>query len=189
MKKQSFAKVLFLFLISYVLLFVLSVFSSVSGFGGWNVSFDLSRIDYFYALAPVCGFFLMFFLIDWVEKYFDTRFTRSPWFGLMVFVLAVIAYYVALFWFYCNLFSLAQTSVCSPEGANQTYGFLARQVPVKNMVLDFLIGIPVQAVSGFFTGLLKTEFVGSFLSSPYILFVLSVLFGWASKLFLGRLDK
>ena len=173
-------KLIFLFLLSYAVLFMLGAFNQITGFGGWNFSADLSRLDFFYALPPISAFFFMYFLVGWIETYFETKFTRTVWFGFSLFILSIIAYYVSLFWFYCN--------ICSSEGANQTSQFLSQIVPIKNVLINFLTDFPIEFIGQFFNSLLSTQFVALFLSNPYIIFVLGAIFGWASRLIILRLD-
>jgi len=189
MENKNIGKLIFLFLISYVILFLLSVFNSISGFGGWAVTADLSKIDYFYVLAPISGFFFMFFLVSWAEKYFETKFLRNPLFGVLFLFLSVVAYYVSLFWFYCNLFSLAQTSVCSSEGSAQTTNYLSSLVPNNNLIANFFSDLPIDFIGGFFNSILRTQFMSLFLSGPYIIFILAALFGWVSRLILFKLEE
>jgi len=189
MENKNIGKLIFLFLISYAILFILSIFNSISGFGGWNVTLNLSKIDYFYVLAPVSGFFFMFLLVSWAEKYFETKFLRTPWFGALFFFLSVVAYYVSLFWFYCNLFSFNQTSICSSEGAAQTSSFLSNITPNNNLIANLLSDLPIDFIGGFFNSILRTQFMSLFLSGPYIIFILGALFGWASRLLLFKLEE
>lgn len=179
-------KLVFLFLVSYAFLYFLSINNQWTGFGSWNLSLDFSRIDYFFALAPVCGFFFMFLLFDWIEAYFETKLTRTPWFLALILSLSLVAYYVSLFWFYCNLFSYSQATFCSPQGSTQTLAFLAQQTPNNNIVANFLSDLPIDFLGKFFGSFLRAQYFGSLLSSPYVVFILSVCFGWASRLFLGK---
>ena len=182
-------KIFFLFLVSYAIIYMLSVFTGLTGFGGWNLSADISRIDYFFALAPIVGFFFMFFLVDWIEGYFDTKFTRTAWFAVLIIAMSVVAYYVAVFWLYCNLFSMQQVTFCSPLGASQTSSYLSSQTPNNNLIANFLSDLPIDFLGKIFGSMLRTQFSASFFSSPYIVLVLGALFGWAARLLSDKLPK
>ncbi|GEM_PF-2029627 len=182
-------KVMFIFLASYFFLFLLSVFNSSTGFSGWNISSDLSRLGFFYILIPIPGFFIMFFLFDWIEEFFETRFTRTFWFPLLIFVLGVVAFYIAVFWYFCNILSLNEGSFCSANGSSQTFGYLSGIADTRNILINFLSKSMPGFLSGFFASLLSTNFIATFLQSAYILFLLSLVFGWAGKMIYLKLQN
>ena len=189
MEKDVFLKVAFIFVVSYLSLFFLGALSGITGLHDWGFTIDIFRLDYFYFLIPVPGFFMLFFLIDWIEEFFETRFTRSLWFPVFFFLLGVLAFYIATFWLFCNLLSLNDNTACSSAGANNTFQFLLAVVDHKNVFINFLSTALPGFLSSFFSSLLKTNFVKLFLESAYIVFLLAGVFGWAAKMFYFRAVK
>lgn len=183
MEKDLFLKVVFIFVASYVLLFVLGALSSFTGLRDWGFTLDFFRLDYFFFLIPIPGFFIMFFLIDWIEEFFETRFTRRPWFVVFFLLLGVLAFYIATFWYFCNLLSLNDATACSSTGANNTFQYLSSVVDHKNAMINFLSTALPGFLSSFFSSLLKTNFVKLFLESAYIVFLLAGVLGWGAKMF------
>ncbi len=186
--KGIWQKILFIFLLSYVILYLLSAFNDLTGFSGWGLTLDIFRIDYLYYLMPIPGFFIIFFLIDWIEDFFQTKFTRTPWFPVSFFVLGLIAFYIAIFWYFCNLLSINDASFCSPAGSSNTLNFLSAVVPSQNVLISFLSTSLPGFLSGFFSSLLSTNFVKFFIESAYIIFLLAGIFGWAAKLVYFKLE-
>lgn len=186
MKKDTFLKVGFVFLASYAFLYVLGSLSSLTGMHNWGFTLDLFRLDYLYFLIPIPGFFMMFLLIDWVEEFFSTRFTRTAWFGVFFLCLAVVAFYVAVFWYYCNgiTLNMGEQSACSANGASQTIQFLSAKAPNSNILLNFLSGVFQP-----FSSILMTNFSKLFLESAYLVFVLAGILGWLAKLVYFRLES
>ncbi len=58
-------------------------------------------------VMPIVAFFLIFFLVDWVNKYFETSYALHPIFPALFFGLGLLAFYVALFWYNANFSQLA----------------------------------------------------------------------------------
>jgi len=58
---------------------------------------------------PAITFFLMFFLIDWANDYFETRQALHPLFPVLFLLLSVAAYFVALYWYLKNAYDLQGT--------------------------------------------------------------------------------
>lgn len=180
MNRDNAFKIGFIFIVSYIFLFLLSQLTDITGFTKWHASFDVFRLDYLFAFMPVAGFFFMFFLIDWIESFFETKFTRTPWFGVFILVLGLIAFYIASFWFFCNVFSFSANEACGQQGAKTTLDFLSTKVDSKNVIVKFLVGLPI--LGGFFGFFLGTNFFRLFLESAFILFLLSAVFGWLARL-------
>jgi len=60
----------------------------------------------FWAMS-LFGFFAVFFLVDWVNKEFETKLALNPFFPVIFFAVAFIAYYIALFWYMSNFATLS----------------------------------------------------------------------------------
>lgn len=180
-------KISFVFFVSYFVLFFLSSLSNITGLRGWGPFGDIFRIDYFFYLIPIPGFFMIFLLIDWIEEFFESKFTRTIWFPLLFFVLGFIAFYIASFWYFCNIFSSSDASFCSSNGSTQTFSFLSANAPSKNIVLNFLSnGLPF---SGILSPFLSSNIVRIFLESAFIVFLLAGILGWLSKLLYFKLEE
>ena len=59
-----------------------------------------------YVIMPFFGFFAVFVLVDWINEAFETKLGLSPAFPVTFFLLALLAYYVALYWYVANFASL-----------------------------------------------------------------------------------
>ncbi|MBI4044897.1 MAG: hypothetical protein HY392_04260 [Candidatus Diapherotrites archaeon] len=186
MNRDNALKIGFVFIVSYVFLFVLSSLSDLTGFRKWGLTTDIFRLDYMYALLPVAGFFFMFFLVDWIESFFETRFTRTPWFGVFVLVMGIVAFYIASFWFFCNVFGFSTNEACGQQGAKNTLEYLSANADTRNVIIGFLSGLP--GVGPFFGSFLGTNFFRLFLESAFVLFLLSAVFGWAARLIYFKLE-
>jgi UDP-N-acetylmuramyl pentapeptide phosphotransferase/UDP-N-acetylglucosamine-1-phosphate transferase len=57
-------------------------------------------------LPPIVGFFFTYFLINWIDDFFETKFSHSLWFPILVLFFSLLAEYIALFWNY-NFYSFA----------------------------------------------------------------------------------
>ena len=76
---------------------------------GWILEFmvvpRLLQSPMFYAL-PFFGFFALFFIVDWVNKEFDTKLALNPAFPALFFFISLAAYYLALYWYVSNFVEL-----------------------------------------------------------------------------------
>ncbi len=97
-----------LFLFSYGVLFALSavrdaVESAVGKIPVLNWFLPFPPFDSpMYFLLPVVGFFFIYFIVDWVNEYYETRFALSPWFLLLFVAVALVAFYISLFWLFAE---------------------------------------------------------------------------------------
>jgi len=95
---------LFLFIISFAVLFALSLGrNAIAGMVGTipflNLFLPLPAFDSpMYYLLPIAGFFFTYYIIDWANKYFETMLALSPLFLLLIVILSLLAFYIALFW-------------------------------------------------------------------------------------------
>jgi len=49
-------------------------------------------------LLPIVGFWMVFFLVDWIEKYYETRHAKSIVFPIVFFLFCMGALYIAIYW-------------------------------------------------------------------------------------------
>ncbi len=96
-------KVLFLFGLTYALLFALAVATPLRD---WEYNGSLFRMDWLAFLLPLPVFFLMYLLVGWLDKYFGNKTGHSPWIPVLLFALGLMAWYVVLFWYYKNVADL-----------------------------------------------------------------------------------
>jgi len=104
MELNRILKVIFIFIITYVILHLLSLFTPL---GNWGTFKGIFQFSYMYYFLPIPGFFLMYFLPPWYNKYFETNAANSPIFPLAFLAISIPAYYVALFWYYKNVADLS----------------------------------------------------------------------------------
>ena len=187
-------KLLLLFALSYLIIFFLANWASISnstditGLREWSFSSNIFMWDYSLFFLPIAGFFLMYLLIDWAESYFETKFMRSAWFPVFVIILSFVAFFLAVFWLECNLISMSTDpgtkSICTQKGAEATMGLLLQHANQNNILLK-----TTSSLLTFTSPWLSSNFTNEFLRSPYFMFVLGALFGWASKLILDKMDE
>lgn len=149
--KQGIAKAAVLFIISYALLFFLGRF-----FYAWDSPM--------FFLPPVVGFFFTFFLIDWVNEFFETDAGHKWYFPVLILVLAFLAEYITLFWYYGNIAQLSGKR------------------------LDVVFDLGAQSFSGTQEAV-KIGFVQQFKESAFLPFTLSCVLGWLSKIIIDQTQK
>ncbi|MEK7540334.1 MAG: hypothetical protein AAB558_03740, partial [Patescibacteria group bacterium] len=111
---------------------------------------------------------------------------RTPWFAVLILVMGIVAFYIASFWFFCNVFGFSTNEACGQQGAKTTLEYLSARIDTKNILINFLSGIP--GAGGFLASFLSTNFFGLFLQSAFILFLLSAILGWVAKLIHFKLE-
>jgi len=97
--KSNQFKVLAIFIVTYVVIFLLGNFTSVKN---WNVT-NFFQADYMAILIPIPAFFLTYFLMGWAEKTLETRAMHRIMFIPTLIITAIIAYWVQLRWYYWNI--------------------------------------------------------------------------------------
>jgi hypothetical protein len=137
-------KVLFLFLLVYAFIYILTIYSPLHtiAFSG-----NIFQTDYLFFSLPIAGYFMMYFAVGWLDSYFGNRFGHSPVVPVALIVLSIPAYFVVLFWYFQNLSQLA-----------------GQEYPVF-------------------------DFWQHFIDSPFIIFVISALGGWLSRIALDDFFK
>ncbi|MFH1224484.1 MAG: hypothetical protein V1676_01645 [Candidatus Diapherotrites archaeon] len=104
MDRNRYAKVLFLFALTYVIIYVLSVLTPMRD---WGPVKSIFQFDYMFYLLPVVGFGFLYMLPPWFNGYFGTKFASSPFFPLAYAAIAVAAYYVSMSWYMGNIAQLS----------------------------------------------------------------------------------
>ncbi len=118
----------FLFFLSWGVLFALgsanqALSQAFSGTPILNIFLPIPQFHSpMYLLMPVVGFFFMFFLVDWVNRFFKSRHGFSPLLPLLFFALAFIAFYIALFWYIGNYTLLAGRTLTLDEASRMFVG-------------------------------------------------------------------
>ncbi|MBU1930007.1 hypothetical protein KJ972_00735, partial [Candidatus Micrarchaeota archaeon] len=74
----------------------------------WGTSFFNAWVSPMHWLVPITGFFLAFFVYNWVEDYFEIK-LASWWVPILIIVLGLMAFYVNAWFYYCNGFTDIQT--------------------------------------------------------------------------------
>ena len=177
----------FLFVISYFFLYVVgsahsSLSQSVAGIPILNIFFPWAEFEsYMFFLMPVAGFVFMFFLVDWLNGFLKKKAGFSPTVPAVFFVLAILAFYVAIFWYAGNYAELQSNNqvkynlyICISEGQGECNTLVSEANKVlldKQVMFDETRLLQYSPVS--FPGRLK--------DGAYYLFVLAALFGWVSR--------
>lgn len=104
-------------------------------------------------IVPIAAFFLSFWLLDWVERFFEIR-VFVWWFPLLLVFLGLLAFYVNAWFYYCNGFTDISTAnvTCDSAGSKRA--------------LDFI----------------NTNFWNLLNKDAFFYFWLAVLFAWLSRL-------
>lgn len=100
MESSKMVKLAVLFLVSYFILYLLGLNTPMHDI---DFSPGLGMLDYMYVLIPLPGFFLMYFMIDWINDFYGSRAGSKPWLPLGLLALSIPAYFVALYFFYGNI--------------------------------------------------------------------------------------
>lgn len=135
----------FFFVFSYGILFAFGVAHSaigpiVSGIPVINIFLPLPELNSpMYLLMPVAGFFLMFFLIDWTNKFFNSRQGFSPLLPVLFFMLSLLAFYIAIFWYIGNYAQLSGSAL-KIEDANNLFATRLKESAYYIFVLSALLG-------------------------------------------------
>lgn len=171
----------FLFVISYAFLYIVSTFSEpissfITAVDTWvekipiinSIMFLVKSIlplpafssPMFY-LLPVVGFFTIYLLVDWINEQFKTKVASSVWLPLLFFVLCIVAFYIASYWYYCNAYSMSSSppAACSADG------------------------------SKFTSEMLSTNFSKLFRESAFDLFMWAGILGWLARFAIKELLK
>jgi hypothetical protein len=145
---KDWVKIAILFVVSYAVLWALGNFGLL---GKWDSPM--------FFLPPIVGFFLTYLAIDWLDGFLGGKAMHEWYFPVIVLILGFIAYYVALFWFWCNNFTQSGSAglpFCSSDGAKITLDFVGKN----------------------FISLLKGD--------AFLPFLLSIILGWISHLVVER---
>lgn len=89
-QNDSLPKLAVLFLLSYVILFLLGNIKGL--FHAWDSTM--------FFLPPITGFFFTYFLIDWIDEFFETNIAHQWYFSIIILLAALITEFITLFWFY-----------------------------------------------------------------------------------------
>jgi hypothetical protein len=188
--KIEFVRVLFLFAVSYILLFVLMAISVpahsalMALFDGLNFILPIfwpfqALVDMFlplwqwgnspmYYLVPIPGFFLMYYLIDWMEGYFKFSETEKKFFPVVFWLLVISSYFLVLMWYFHNMYQLSLSA--NPALVEQEITFWI-----------YMFGGIIKDGS-FWVGS-QFNFWYQLKNSAFLVFSLAAFLGWASRKF------
>lgn len=88
----------FLFVISYILLYIISI---VTPLKDWAIA-GPARLDYMLWFSPIVGFFFIFLLIPYLREDLGFGQTAIYLFPLVFAILAFLGYYTSVFWYFDN---------------------------------------------------------------------------------------
>ena len=188
--KIEFVRVLFLFVVSYVLIYALMAVSNpaysllnswleglnfvIPIFWPFQALLDMilplwqwDKSPMFY-LVPIPGFFLMYYLIDWMENYFKFSEREKKYFPLVFWLLVISSYFVVLMWYFHNMYQLslaANPALVEQEVSFWTYMF-------GGLLKD-----------GSYWGGSQFNFWYYFKTSAFLVFSLAAFLGWVSRKF------
>ncbi|MBI4210532.1 MAG: hypothetical protein HY544_03440 [Candidatus Diapherotrites archaeon] len=158
-------KLLFLFALSYIAIFIISNISPDSfGFRRWVFSGDLWKLDYELFLVPVFGFFAIYYLVPWLKQGLGFGDVFISIFPIVFTLFSYIAFTLSVFWYYASQIYLAYQGIGFPAEA-KCFLFLCFDV------------------SPF-----KLDYWQIFANSHFFYFVLAGLLGWLSWLVLEHLE-
>jgi hypothetical protein len=98
----------FLCILTFVILAVLNAANPVlSEIPVLGLFLTLPRFESpMFIAMPLFGFFGVFFLVDYLNRSFDTELAMTPLLPLTFFGLGLLAYFVALYWYMANFAAL-----------------------------------------------------------------------------------
>ena len=158
---SSHLRALFIFILSYILLYLLSQFlSQPLGILKWDLKMapgsflpDFSVLDYSLLLVPVVGFAFIYFLIPYLRSEFGFGKNFIYAFPIIFSIASYLAFIVAVYWYVDNNAKLSGT----------TFDVLAQQ-----------------------TGL---DFLKLFFASHFFYFVLAGVLGWFARILIEHFSE
>jgi len=170
-------KLIFLFLLTYLVLYFLPAITKAINpevaLHEWGFTLNPSMLDYTFFLMPFVGFFFIYFLIDWINEFFETNFASSVYFPLLFVVLCFLAFYVQLFWYYSNIASL-QNAQAIAQGSNVKYVLDISLSPACQQVIELL-----DPANNLYT--YRICFWNTLRADAFFVFIFSGLAGWISR--------
>jgi len=170
-------KALIAFVLSYALLFALQALLSGFGIlGSWS-----NNITFY--LYPIPGFFFAYLSIDWIAEFFETKIVKKPWFVIIFIILALLAWHVALTFYFQNNIVLELRQNQQYLNGGEIQFSAACKIPAlqegmtRNETLESF---------GIAHCLTAQDFVNQFKASAYLVFILSAILGWASNLLIRK---
>ena len=193
LSKNKYVIAAFLFVISYFFLYVVgsahsSLTKAVAEIPVLNIFFPWAEFEsYMFFIMPFAGFVFMFFLVDWLNGFLKKKDGSSPVVPFVFFVLAILAFYVAIFWYagnYADLQSNTQVKynpyICISESQAECNKLVneANQILIdKRVMFDETRLLQYRPVS--FSDRLK--------GGSYYLFVLGGLLGWLTRFIVHKI--
>ncbi len=158
MEREKMAKLGFLFVVSYALLYFIGLF--LPQLHNWNFTGNFAQMDYMFFLLPIVGFFSGYFLVEWVNKYYETNFGSTIGFPILVLALAIPAYYVQLQWYFNNIINLTDAYI--------------------------KVALYIGAQPAADPGVMFIDFSQMLLDSVFLPFTLAIILGWVAYIILNR---
>jgi len=97
-------KVLFIFILSYLAMFILSIISPLNDM---NFFAGFDKLDYSLLLLPIVGFFFIYLLIPWLKKELGFGDTFVYSFPVIFAIGGYFAFFVAINWYFANQATLS----------------------------------------------------------------------------------
>jgi len=173
----------FLFVLFFILLKALNVASgmvnSIPFLNVW-LSLFFTVPDPLYSpmffVMPIAGFFFIFFIIDWANRYFNTKHALNPIFILLFFFLCFFAFYVALFWYNNNYAEMANQKllICVSDNIG---GPFATCNDITNSLIE----------QGKFNEFMIVDFWQRLHGNAFMLFAWAGVFGWVTRFAIGKI--
>jgi len=154
MNKERAAKIIVLFIVFYAVLYFLPYLTPLHKWDFWGIT----RADYTFFLIPIPGFFFLYFLIDWIDKFFETESGHTPVLPLIFVILSFIAFYAQLYFYWGNFASLQGGST---------------------KVIIWLFSQPTATECA---GNICLDYFNYLVSSAFLVFVFAGIFGWLSHM-------
>ncbi|HLC92187.1 MAG TPA: hypothetical protein VJH23_00605 [archaeon] len=163
-------KLLSLFALSYLLLFVLSNVFSNSGIKPWVLGTDIWKLDYMLFFVPIAGFFFIYMLIPYLRSEFGFGSNFIYAFPALFAVFSYLAYQLSVWWYYANQAFLATNGLgILPTGQIGTGAgcglFLCSDISAFGL-----------------------DFMALFIGSHFLYFVLAGILGWGSRLLIEHFE-
>lgn len=159
-----------LFLMFYFILYALTFIGKFfADLPILNLFFPLSEWNSpMYWLLPIAGFFVIFFLISYIKKEFQTNFSERIFFPIFYFILSIFAFYLNLFFFYILSVPGRKLIICLWNCQE-----VINQINASGKAQEFFL----------------MEFWPQFRTSAFFPFVLAGIFAWVTYYLMKQLQE
>ena len=158
MDKTKAAKILVLFIVFYAVLYFLPyVVTQLHKWDFWSIT----RAEYTFFLIPIPAFFFLYFLVDWIDEFFETELAHTPILPLIFVMLSFLAFYAQLYFYWGN------------------FAYLQNQQGGNVRVIIWLFTQPAATEC---SANICLDYFNLLNASAFLVFVFAGIFGWLAHM-------